>query len=189
MKNFTRFYATLCTVLSLIPWMSSSADVSGPVVFQCKGCRTIVGDSLAFVTADAGTKTLTLSAASRISRSADVLSSPSSDFAGCSFHTLHCDHCQAQIGRVFISTSRRHDALRDAFTLDTEAIISHALGSSEYTGQAGPASMAPPRGVGRGGRGGGGGGGDGGGAGGGGGGGGAGELEAMQRELTKVGHC
>ena len=73
------------------PHGSSSFVVDAPVVFQCKGCRTIVGDSLAFICSDAATKTLTLSAASRISRSADVLSSPSS--VGLTKHALCARVC------------------------------------------------------------------------------------------------
>ncbi len=49
---------------------SSAAAAAAPqpqtLVFFCANCRTIVGDSLSFVGADARTKTLTLSSASSV---------------------------------------------------------------------------------------------------------------------------
>jgi hypothetical protein len=36
-------------------------EVNGPLVFQCRSCLTIVGDSWSFVSSDEDAKTITLS--------------------------------------------------------------------------------------------------------------------------------
>ena len=115
----------------------SSTD--GPVVFQCKNCRSIVGDSISFVCSDAAARTVTLSAACRVSRGADVVKGA----AGEAFHRLFCQICEAEVGRVVVACPRRLDELRDAFTFDTTKLQSHLLGSSEYSSQAGSATPAP----------------------------------------------
>eukprot|EP00301_Raphidiophrys_heterophryoidea_P009079 c133_g1_i1.p1 GENE.c133_g1_i1~~c133_g1_i1.p1 ORF type:complete len:182 (+),score=27.17 c133_g1_i1:38-547(+) len=87
--------------------------LSAPTVFQCANCRTIVGDSLAFVGSSEELHTITLSAvrAVSIAKTQPVTSTQLPD-VGCTYFLLYCGHCEERLGRMYNTTSRKFDALR-----------------------------------------------------------------------------
>jgi hypothetical protein len=134
----------------------SDSEVNAPLVFQCQGCLTIVGDSWSFVGSDEEAKTFTLgganlsliptlppltfrfAAASNVSRSVDTESSD-----GNSFQLLQCDKCAAVVGRVFVATSNpRTDSLRNLFTFDSSKISSYELGKATLVAENAPTADA-----------------------------------------------
>ena len=46
--------------------MADAAEIDAPLVFQCKGCRSVLGDSLSFLVSDEATRTITLNGAGDI---------------------------------------------------------------------------------------------------------------------------
>jgi len=89
------------------------AEVSNPLVFQCKSCRCILGDSFAFASSDEGLMTLTLMAASdNVQVETELATSNEGKDLGSSFRKLRCKNCQSVVGRMYISTPRLLDHLR-----------------------------------------------------------------------------
>lgn len=72
---------------------------TNPLIFSCISCRTIVGDSYSFITSNETHKTLTLSAASNIVRSAVVQTSKSGYDIGSTYFTFQCANCPQTLGR------------------------------------------------------------------------------------------
>ena len=105
----------------------------GAMVLMCAGCRGIVGDTSAFVALHHGLKGIALSSASdvEVMRRKPETSTRGVD-AGSSFLVVRCSNCQASVGRVYVSTPRHLDPLRNCFTfLSGEGVTSYALGSGE----------------------------------------------------------
>ncbi|CAM9377335.1 unnamed protein product, partial [Phaeothamnion confervicola] len=115
-------------------------EISAPLVFLCVGCRSVLGDTWAFVSSDAATKSVTL-------RGTPCRVSPKCLFGfvhikgenlPCLFTFLGRSErhhqgagASATIGRTYISTPRHLDAMRDMFVFDTDAICSYELGRCE----------------------------------------------------------
>ena len=67
--------------------------------------------------------------------------------AGSSFLRMCCASCQAPAGRVYVSTPRHLDVLRDGFTfLTDDGVKSYALGSGEVRIEGGAGGSEPPAG-------------------------------------------
>ena len=64
----------------------------------------------------------------RSSSSSSSLSLPST------FYPVHCDSCSQCVGKVFLSTTRSLDPMRDAFTFDSQAVKSYELTESPNGG-------------------------------------------------------
>ena len=107
-------------------------EINAPLVFQCKSCGVIVGDSWTMQSSDEGMETITLAAASNVSRAQEPVTSKEGADMGSTFHLLHCAKCEALLGRVYLTTARQLDPLRDMFTFSTAAVTSYLLGSSEF---------------------------------------------------------
>ena len=140
----------------------ASLEPSMPLVFQCRSCNTIVGDSLSIESTNERLGALTLSRVSSLQRSDDITTSTAPADRGSTYQALQCVHCtarrprpvtlfaaqlrrrrppraQARVGRVYVTTVPDLDELRGRYTLDTEAICSYELG-----GGGGDAAL-PPR--------------------------------------------
>lgn len=107
-------------------------DVTGPLVFSCQKCKTIIGDSFSFLSSNEEMRTITLTATSNIQRSADVYTSKSGGDVGSTYFSFTCFHCQAPLGRYYLTTSRDLDSLREKFTFSVEGISSYELGKAQH---------------------------------------------------------
>ena len=108
------------------------AGIRGPLVFSCSKCKIIVGDSFSFLTSNEELGSITLTAASNIQRSADVYTSKTGGDVGSTYFSFTCIHCQAPLGRYYLTTSRDLDDLREKFTFTCDGISSYELGKSQH---------------------------------------------------------
>ena len=124
-------------------------ELSNPIVFQCRQCSAIVGDSFDLVAADSATSTVALasegfdftaltslnvppsSGAHNIEVQQTLSRSAEGVDAGCEFHALFCQSCNSEIGRQYVSTKGAIDHLRRHFTLHKASIRSYELGSGK----------------------------------------------------------
>eukprot|EP00053_Salpingoeca_punica_P016844 m.160644 g.160644 ORF g.160644 m.160644 type:complete len:204 (-) comp17055_c1_seq1:482-1093(-) len=109
---------------------ASGQEIDAPLVFQCARCFRIVGDSFAWVSASQELNTLTLSAAKSIHISTQMETSRKPQDLGSTYTSFSCE-CSAVLGRVYKTTGRHLDPIRDLLTFDLDAISSYKLGSSD----------------------------------------------------------
>ncbi|XP_031567475.1 protein Mis18-alpha-like [Actinia tenebrosa] len=112
----------------------NEAEETLPLVFQCTGCLSILGDSFAWVCADPNLRTVSLSAVTHgvhIATEDGMEISTEGDDLGSTFIPLQCTACQAKIGRIYKTTPRKLDMIRDIYTLDCSSIKSYQLGSQK----------------------------------------------------------
>ncbi|XP_064629351.1 uncharacterized protein LOC135488637 [Lineus longissimus] len=103
-----------------------------PLVFQCKECQAIVGDSLSWVCVDRDLRSFTLkSVTDEVVKSPKMLTSCDEYDLGSTYYQLKCKKCGRQLGRMYTTTPRHLDQLRDLYTLLAETVSSYQLGSSE----------------------------------------------------------
>ncbi|KXJ23776.1 protein Mis18-alpha [Exaiptasia diaphana] len=105
-----------------------------PLVFHCVGCRTIIGDSLSWVCADQNLRTVSLSAVTpfvHVATEDGMEISAEGEDLGSTFVVLKCATCQSQIGRIYKTTPKQLDMIRDMYTLDCSSIKSYKLGSNK----------------------------------------------------------
>lgn len=107
-------------------------EISGPLVFSCSKCRTIVGDSYSFLSSNEDMQTITLTAASNIQRSADVYTSTLGSDIGSTYFSFSCINCNTSLGRYYLTTSSDLDDLRSKFTYNVGVINSYELGKSQH---------------------------------------------------------
>ena len=107
-------------------------DIKGPLVFSCSNCKTIVGDSYAYICGNEQAKTITLSAANNIERSADVFTSKGGYDVGSTYFTFACSYCHTTIGRYYLTTSKGLDEIREKFTYFVNSLNSYELGKSKF---------------------------------------------------------
>lgn len=110
----------------------SGETIAGPLVFSCQKCKTIIGDSFSFLSSNEEMRTITLTAASNIQRSADVYTSKSGGDVGSTYFSFTCFHCQAPLGRYYLTTSKDLDSLREKFTFSVDGISSYELGKAQH---------------------------------------------------------
>lgn len=104
--------------------------VRNPLVFSCKKCRTIVGDSLGFKDSFKDLKVIILRSTVNCIRGTAATSKTSVD-AGSSYFTLQCNYCKEVIGRAYASTPEKLDVLRKNYALFVDKIDVFELGSSQ----------------------------------------------------------
>jgi hypothetical protein len=107
-------------------------EIGAPLVFSCGQCKTIVGDTYSFENSDEETKTITLSAASNIQRTAELYTSYSAHDEGSTYFCFSCKNCGQLLGRYYVTTSKDLDILREKFTFGIESITSYELGTSQH---------------------------------------------------------
>jgi hypothetical protein len=105
-----------------------TVEVHSPVVFQCQTCRSIIGDSLAFIISCAKTRTLSLSYVTNIQRSSTTLTSSHGIDQGSTYQELLCSQCQCVLGKYYLATTTALDDCRDLYTIDTDVITSYTIG-------------------------------------------------------------
>lgn len=110
--------------------LNQSKNKHPPIVFQCKGCKNIIGDSSAFVSADQQLEVICVHAVTSLVSSSECLetSTEGADM-GSTFRPLQCTSCNLVIGRVYRTTPKELDHLRNMFSFDVEQIQSYQIGS------------------------------------------------------------
>lgn len=114
----------------------------GSLVFFCRHCRAIVGDSLSITSSNEAMATISFCQASNILRQ-DALttsSGPSPD-QGSTYFAIDCAQCSSTIGKFYITTPKALDEMRECFTFYTDELQSYELGKGDF-GR--PQSPAPP---------------------------------------------
>ncbi len=103
-----------------------------PAVLQCRQCRTIVGDSLAMIGSNSEENAISLSSACNVVISDDFTTSKSGADVGCTYRPVICEEstCQSVLGKVYVTTTRKFDPFRDAFTFDVTRLVSYVVGSA-----------------------------------------------------------
>lgn len=108
----------------------SIRDSSPIVIFQCKGCKSVLGDSSAFVASDRELEVICVNGVTSVVTSAEVLeTSTEGADVGSTFRPLHCSSCKLIIGRVYKTTPKEFDHFRNMFCFDREQIDSYQVGS------------------------------------------------------------
>ena len=105
--------------------------VSGPLVFSCAKCRTIVGDSFSFLSSDEAAKTITISVATNIQRSTELYTSYEVVDEGSTYFRFMCFDCKHILGRFYVTTSPALDHIRGHFTFKIDSITSYELGKGK----------------------------------------------------------
>lgn len=121
---------------------------AGPLVFQCIGCRTILGDSLRITTSVESLNSIALDVCANLTRSTLTLTSSVGADRGAIYHMLHCAHCDAVVGKAYVSTPPHLAVLERIVTLDISALQSYPFGQAAETAsslrQRSP-TVGPPR--------------------------------------------
>lgn len=115
--------------------MSSLTTNSSPLndsilVFSCKTCRSIVGDSLSFVCSHDRMRTITLSGVSNKVAPEQAFHTSSNHIdKGATYCNLLCVECVHAIGKVYQTTPRSLDSLREKYTFYLDNLDSYQLGA------------------------------------------------------------
>ena len=80
-----------------------------PLVFQCRSCNTIVGDSLSIESTNERLGALTLSRVSSLQRSDDITTSTAPADRGSTYQALQCVHCTARRPRPVTTNMFRRE--------------------------------------------------------------------------------
>ncbi|KAJ2157387.1 hypothetical protein GGF46_004538 [Coemansia sp. RSA 552] len=99
--------------------------INGPVVFSCAKCRTILGDTFAYV---ASIPERNLFALQTVPESVACGKTRQVADEGSVYYNLSCVECDAVVGRRYMTTSEELDAIRNAFALDISKVITYELG-------------------------------------------------------------
>ncbi|BFZ63626.1 hypothetical protein YB2330_004757 [Saitoella coloradoensis] len=107
-------------------------STTAPVIFQCASCRTIVGDSYAHITSHIDLNTFTLSSAPNITIRDPILLSTDdgSPDKGCTYSELACAGCEATLGKMYRTTLRTLDEIRDMYTISLPAATLYEVGTT-----------------------------------------------------------
>jgi Yippee zinc-binding/DNA-binding /Mis18, centromere assembly len=77
-------------------------------------------------------RTVTLTAASNIQRSADVYTSKEGLDVGSTFFRFTCAVCQNPLGLYYLTTSKDLDDLREKFSFSYESVTLYELGKAQH---------------------------------------------------------
>ncbi|KAK9456249.1 yippee zinc-binding/DNA-binding /Mis18, centromere assembly-domain-containing protein [Dipodascopsis uninucleata] len=115
----------------------STAPVQNPVVFQCANCLQIVADSTTWLRATPELRTFTLLSApsDAILLSDNLSTSHDGHDLGSTYAEFSCSGCSAKLGRIYRTTPRYLDDLRDNYTFDTAVLKNYQLGADEEARQ------------------------------------------------------
>eukprot|EP00128_Syssomonas_multiformis_P006831 Colp12_sorted_trinity150504_noHs@2365 len=88
-------------------------EIDAPLVFQCKNCRCIVGDSFSWVSAHEGLNAVCLEEPSPFVKMVNELhTSYSGTDIGSTYLRFLCSSCDSVIGKIYKTTARHLDAIR-----------------------------------------------------------------------------
>ncbi|RLN99395.1 hypothetical protein DYB28_005820, partial [Aphanomyces astaci] len=100
------------------------------VVFQCKTCSVIVGDSVNLMHVNEERRTFTLKFVVNIIRSTvPIHAAAGGEDAGNTFHDLLCRQCKRILGKWYSATVPQFDAYRMAYTLHADDVAEYAVGA------------------------------------------------------------
>ncbi|KAJ1944665.1 hypothetical protein GGF37_002086 [Kickxella alabastrina] len=102
----------------------SDGAINGPIVFSCAKCRTILGDTFAYV---ASLPERNLFGLQSVPDSV-VVSKVKRNTDDGIYHELNCSECQAGIGRRYVTTTEDLDSVRNTFALDIDRVLTYELG-------------------------------------------------------------
>ncbi|XP_030831496.1 uncharacterized protein LOC115920246 [Strongylocentrotus purpuratus] len=111
---------------------SDCPDKDLPAVFQCQRCNVIISDSIAFTAAHDDLKSITVNRVnSSVELSTKLITSTDGIDQGSTFSPLVCQGCKTVLGKVYRTTPRPLDDLRDYFTFDVNKLSVYQVGSSD----------------------------------------------------------
>ncbi|XP_041462786.1 uncharacterized protein LOC121413876 [Lytechinus variegatus] len=103
-----------------------------PAVFQCQHCNVIISDSIAFIAAHDDLKSITLNSVNAsVELSTKLITSTDGIDQGSTFSPLVCRGCKTVLGKVYRTTPRPLDDLRDYFTIDVNKLSVYQVGSTD----------------------------------------------------------
>ncbi|XP_054753155.2 uncharacterized protein LOC129258933 [Lytechinus pictus] len=103
-----------------------------PAVFQCQHCNVIISDSIAFIAAHDDLKSITLNSVNAsVELSTKLITSTDGIDQGSTFSPLVCRGCKTVLGKVYKTTPRPLDDLRDYFTIDVNKLSVYQVGSTD----------------------------------------------------------
>ncbi|EDQ85828.1 uncharacterized protein MONBRDRAFT_28871 [Monosiga brevicollis MX1] len=104
-------------------------EIEAPLVFQCDGCRRIVGDSFNWVDSNQELNVITLSRAPESLRVMERMeTSTQGPDLGSTYRYFLCA-CGMNLGRIYHTTPPQLDYLRGFYTYDLKALQSYTLGT------------------------------------------------------------
>lgn len=77
-------------------------------------------------------RTITLTAASNIQRSADVYTSKEGLDVGSTYFRFTCAMCQNPLGLYYLTTSKDLDELREKFSFNYESVTLYEIGKAQH---------------------------------------------------------
>lgn len=110
---------------------NESEETIPKLVFQCEGCKIIVGDSMAFSCSTEKLRSITLAKACNVTHSNYIITAKDGSDVGCSYVKFFCSNCDAELGKFYCTTSAEYDPLRDKFTFSTDKLTSYELGKNQ----------------------------------------------------------
>jgi len=102
---------------------------SGPLIYQCLQCRTIVGDSLRTVGNFETLNALAVEVCTNVAASEAL----QTDGEQSTYKQLYCACCSSMLGRAYIRAPPHLEALVGAITFDLDSLQSYPLGSALQT--------------------------------------------------------
>ncbi|KAJ2612627.1 hypothetical protein EV177_002906 [Coemansia sp. RSA 1804] len=103
--------------------------IDGPVVFSCSKCRTILGDTFAYVASIPERNYFGLQAVPEsVVCSTKCKTSTERGEEGSTYHELSCGECHQTVGRKYLTTTQDIDLIRGAYALDIQRVITYELG-------------------------------------------------------------
>ncbi|KAI9296723.1 hypothetical protein K502DRAFT_323649 [Neoconidiobolus thromboides FSU 785] len=109
-------------------------QVSAPLVIFCSNCRAIVGDSYSWLGADSELRSFSLYDKSKeVIVNEELETSKQGIDIGSTFTTMNCSSCEAYLGKVYKTTPRSLDHIRDMYTFSIDKVSLYQLGPSEHS--------------------------------------------------------
>eukprot|EP00953_Heterococcus_sp_UTEX-ZZ885_P039762 20366-Heterococcus_DN1.PRE.1 len=105
---------------------AAAAACDAAFVYVCCKCAHIIGDSESLVHAEGVEEAVTLRCATNVMLAGQLqLCTENSS----TYRSIHCKHCQVELGRTYLSTPPKLDAVRGLFALHMSCIERHEIGS------------------------------------------------------------
>ncbi|PRP80203.1 hypothetical protein PROFUN_12161 [Planoprotostelium fungivorum] len=104
------------------------------LVFQCRACFNIVGDSTFWVTSHRDLRTISLSRATQVEIIEQAIETSKAGVdEGCTYRIFRCayDACHILLGRKYITTTASLDLMRDVWSFSADAVVTYIVGSAE----------------------------------------------------------
>ncbi|KAJ2814400.1 hypothetical protein IWW50_007138, partial [Coemansia erecta] len=101
-------------------------SINGPVIFSCAKCRTILGDTFAYVASIPERNLFALNAVpDSVACSKARKMSTERGEEGCVYYELLCTECDSVVGRRYVTTVEDMDVIRNAYSLDIEKVLTY----------------------------------------------------------------